>query len=135
LNLPSAAYTKSRKRGLDIVKKKPDRIDVAYLGQFQEFKDFRALRHTKQEEEGPELDLNSKTPEESLESAHQKLRGDLATDLLQRLKTCSSTFFERLVVEVIVKMGYGAPVRTQVRQSASRETAESTASSKKTNST
>ena len=95
------------KRGNDVLKKNPARIDVSYLNQFQEFKDFRAIRHTKEEEETPELDLNSKTPEESLEGAYQKLRGDLAAELLQRLKTCSPTFFERLVVEVIVKMGYG----------------------------
>ena len=95
------------KRGKDVLKKNPARIDVSYLNQFQEFKDFRAIRHTKEEEETPELDLNSKTPEESLEGAYQKLRGDLAAELLQRLKTCSPTFFERLVVEVIVKMGYG----------------------------
>jgi restriction system protein len=104
---PKRGVHRITKRGLDILKKKPERIDVAYLGQFQEFKDFRALRHTKQEQEEPELDLNNKTPEESLEGAYQKLRGDLAADLLQRLKTCSPTFFERLVVEVIVKMGYG----------------------------
>ena len=104
---PKRGIHRITKRGLDILKKKPERIDVTYLGQFQEFKDFRTLRHTKQEEEEPELDLNSKTPEESLEAAHQKLRGDLATDLLQRLKICSPAFFERLVVEVIVKMGYG----------------------------
>lgn len=97
---------KITKRGLDILKKKPTRIDMAYLGQFQEFKDFRALRHTKPEEDAPELDID-KTPEESLESAYQKLRGDLAAELIQRLKTSTPSFFERLVVEVIVKMGYG----------------------------
>jgi len=95
------------KRGLDILKKKPDRIDMAYLRQFQEFKDFRALRHVKPEEVEPELDSGTKTPEEALEGAYQKLRGDLAADLIQRLKSCSPSFFERLVVEVIVKMGYG----------------------------
>ena len=95
------------KRGKDVLKKNPARIDVSYLNQFQEFKDFRAIRHTKEEEESPELDLNNKTPEETLEGAYQKLRGDLAAELLQRLKACSPTFFERLVVEVIVKMGYG----------------------------
>jgi restriction system protein len=94
-------------RGLDVLKKKPERIDVNYLGKFEEFKEFRALRHTKDEEETPELDLNNKTPEESLEGAYQKIRTDLAAELLQRLKMCSPTFFERLVVEVIVKMGYG----------------------------
>lgn len=97
---------KITQRGLDVLKKKPSKIDVNYLSQFQEFKDFRALRHTKTEEE-PEIEPNNETPEESLEGAYQKLRADLASDLLQRLKTCSPIFFERLVVEVIVKMGYG----------------------------
>ena len=95
------------RRGLEVLKKNPERINGAFLASFQEFKDFKALRHNKEEEESPELDLNTKTPEESLEGAYQKLRGDLAAELLQRLKTCSPTFFERLVVEVIVKMGYG----------------------------
>ncbi len=95
------------KRGLDVLKKKPDRLNASYLEKFQEFIDFRSLRHTKDEEETPELDLNNKTPEESLEGAYQKLRMDLAVELLQHLKKCSPTFFERLVVEVIVKMGYG----------------------------
>jgi restriction system protein len=104
---PKRGVHKITKRGLDVLKKKPERVDVAYLGQFQEFKEFRALRHVKEDAEVPELDLNNKTPEESLEGAYQKLRGDLAVDLLQRLKACSPTFFERLVVEVIVKMGYG----------------------------
>jgi restriction system protein len=98
---------KITKRGLDILKKKPSRIDMAFLRQFQEFKDFRALRHAKPEEVEPEFEVSNKTPEESLESAYEKLRGDVAADLIQRLKSCSPSFFERLVVEVIVKMGYG----------------------------
>ena len=104
---PKRGVHRITKRGLDILKKKPEQIDIAYLGQFQEFKDFRAIRHAKPEEQEPELDINSKTPEESLETAYQKLRGDLAVDLIQRLKGSSPSFFERLVVEVIVKMGYG----------------------------
>ena len=103
---PKRGVHQITKRGLDVLKKKPARIDVAHLGQFPEFKDFRALRHAKQAEE-TELDFNNKTPEESLEGAYQKLRADLAIDLIQRLKGCSPSFFERLVVEVIVKMGYG----------------------------
>lgn len=95
------------KRGLDVLKNKPIKLNVGFLSQFQEFKDFRALRHRKDEEEEPETDFNNKTPEESLEGAYQKLRSDLASELLQHLKACSPTFFERLVVEVIVKMGYG----------------------------
>lgn len=104
---PKRGLHRITKRGMDVLKKKPDRIDVSYLDQFQEFKTFRALRHEKEETEISALEFSSKTPEESLEIAYQKLRSDLATDLLQTLKGCSPTFFERLVVEVIVKMGYG----------------------------
>jgi restriction system protein len=104
---PKRGVHRITKRGLDILKANPEKLDVAYLGQFQEFKDFRALRPAKQEEDEPELHPNNKTPEESLETAYQKLRGDVTADLIQRLKTCSPSFFERLVVEVIVKMGYG----------------------------
>lgn len=106
IETPKRGVNKITQRGLDVLKKNPGKIDVNYLSQFQEFQEFRALRHTKTEEES-EIDPNSKTPEELLEGAYQKLRADLARELLQRLKTCSPTFFERLVIEVIVKMGYG----------------------------
>lgn len=93
-------------RGLEVVRQKPRKIDVNFLAQFNEFKEFRALRHPREQKE-PETEINNKTPEELFEGAYQRIRSDLATDLLQRLKTCSPNFFERLVVEVIVKMGYG----------------------------
>jgi restriction system protein len=94
------------KRGVDVLNGEPQKIDVVFLMQFKEFKDFRTLRHTK-EDELEEVFENRKTPEESLETAYQSIRSDLAADLLQRIRTCSPAFFERLVVEVIVKMGYG----------------------------
>jgi len=98
IEAPKRGINRITQRGLDVLKKKPQQID--------EFKEFRALRHPK-EEEGQERETNDKTPEESLEGAYQRLRNDLAADLLQILKTSSPSFFERLVVEVIVKMGYG----------------------------
>jgi restriction system protein len=99
-------FNRITQRGLEVLKQKPQRIDVRFLAQFQEFQEWRALRHAKSEESS-EPESNDKTPEESLELAYQRIRNDLAADLLQRLKTCSPAFFERLVVEVIVKMGYG----------------------------
>ena len=106
IEAPKRGINRITQRGLDVLKKKPQQIDVNFLTQFDEFKEFRALRHPK-EEEGQERETNDKTPEESLEGAYQRLRNDLAADLLQILKTSSPSFFERLVVEVIVKMGYG----------------------------
>lgn len=99
-------YNKITKRGFEVLKQNPAKIDVVFLGQFEEFQSFRALHHPKDEVE-QEPNANSKTPEESLELAYQKIRDDLSVDLLQRLKSCTPKFFERLVVEVIVKMGYG----------------------------
>ncbi len=50
---------------------------------------------------------DGQTPVEAIESAYQTIRSSLATELLQQIKGCSPEFFERLVVDVLVKMGYG----------------------------
>ena len=50
---------------------------------------------------------SEETPEEKLEYAYQELRDDLAENLLDRLKTGSPAFFERVVLELLVAMGYG----------------------------
>lgn len=110
INAPQRGINRITQRGLDVLKKAPLKIDAAFLAQFKEFKDFRVLRHTNEDEVG-EADTANKTPEESLETAYQSIRSDLVADLLQRIKACSPSFFERLVVEVIVKMGYGGTRR------------------------
>lgn len=98
-------YNKITPRGLDALKQKATKIDTKYLCQFEEFNSFKVLKNKKVEE--PEIVASDKTPQELLESAYQKIREELADNLLERIKTCSPSFFERLVVEVIVKMGYG----------------------------
>ncbi|MFM2304237.1 MAG: hypothetical protein RLZZ135_1647, partial [Cyanobacteriota bacterium] len=45
--------------------------------------------------------------DEVMASAYQELRRNLAQELLERIKSCSPAFFERLVIELLVKMGYG----------------------------
>ena len=99
-------HNKITQRGLYVIKQKPQKINVDFLQQFSEFKSFLDLRHNKQDEE-QEPEINNKTPEESLENAYQKIRNDLATELLKSLKSCSPNFFERLVIDVIIKIGYG----------------------------
>lgn len=94
-------------RGQEVLAKPPPAINLRFLHQFPEYQAFRAT-HRQRAEEPDEAETNhGATPEEALETAYAKIRDDLAADILQRLKTCSPTFFERLVVEVIVKMGYG----------------------------
>lgn len=100
-------YFKITDRGVAVLNKKPEKINVQFLEQFQEFKDFRALRHKKEDEEIETEEIAESTPEEALESAYQRLRDDLAIELLQQIKTSSPSLFEKLVVELLVKMGYG----------------------------
>ena len=57
------------------------------------------------------MSTTDKTPEELIESAHQVLRSNLATELLQRLKSSPPSLFERAVVELVVKMGYGGSLQ------------------------
>jgi restriction system protein len=88
----------------------PERITVKYLERFPEFVGFRSM--TKKEAAEPNAaETEGETPEEKLETAYQRLRSEMAADLLQRVKSCSSQFFERLVVEVLLKMGYGGSRR------------------------
>lgn len=94
-------------RGREVLAKPVTVINLRFLYQFPEYEAFRAT-HRQRAEEPDEAETNhGVTPEEALETAYGKIRDDLAADILQRLKTCSPSFFERLVVEVIVKMGYG----------------------------
>lgn len=92
-------------RGLEVLQSPPKRIDIDFLNQFDEFVEFRARRY--KEDEDTTADVETQTPEEAIEGAYQSLRQSLADEILQTISNCSPTFFERLVVDVLVKMGYG----------------------------
>ncbi len=96
-------------RGQEVLAAKPQSINVDFLSQFEEFKAFRSRKRSKEAEQvsGSDDIGNERTPEETLEVAYEKIRDDLASELLQRLKTCPPAFFERLVVDVLLGMGYG----------------------------
>ena len=101
-------YVKLTERGANVLAQSPAAINVRYLKQFPEFIEFQAARS--EQENGARTDsdaTDSLTPEESLEIEYQKIRENLATQLLDRIKQSSPNFFERLVVELLVKMGYG----------------------------
>ncbi len=51
------------------------------------------------------------TPEEIFENSYLRIRKNLAQELLIKVKACSPTFFESLVVELLVKMGYGGSIK------------------------
>ncbi|WP_018130346.1 restriction endonuclease [Effusibacillus pohliae] len=100
-------------RGLEVLSQKPASITVDYLMRFPEFVEFRS-GNSDGDTRGPDnpggLSLQTKeesTPEELLELGYRRMRQSLADELLARIKSCSPEFFERLVVDLLVQMGYG----------------------------
>jgi restriction system protein len=110
LDTTRRAYFKITDRGREVLDKKPPRIDGKFLNQFQEFRTFKALRHEKTDTEN-EAQAELKTPEEALENAYEDLRGNLVSEILQRLKSSPPAMFEKTVVELVVRMGYGGSLR------------------------
>ncbi len=96
-------------RGRQVLEEHPERIDVKYLKRFEEFRAFQNLKGTRSgsNDIATEVASDQTTPEESLESAYGRLRDALASDVLQQVKTASPSLFEKLVVELLLKMGYG----------------------------
>lgn len=96
-------------RSLEVLKSSPRRIDIKFLEQYPEFIAFRTPRDQAQEvsPKPPAQEPETETPEEALEAAHIKMRAGLAAELIERVKAGSPQFFERLVVELLLKMGYG----------------------------
>jgi restriction system protein len=97
-------------RGIQVIKQSPPRIDVRLLTQYPEFIAFKesSRRDRNGQPQAEQLEQASQqTPEELLEYGYQRIRQELAQELLARIKVCSPSFFERLVVELLVKMGYG----------------------------
>jgi len=94
-------------RGRTLLGEKLARIDIRVLDRFPEFVEFRTKRDSDETDSAQEHAENAATPEETLESAYQRIRKDLATELLERVKKSSPTFFEELVVALLLKMGYG----------------------------
>ena len=111
LDTPRRAIYQITQRGLEVLKRPPTRIDISFLDKFPEFKAFRALRHEAEAGDQPLAPVDGSTPEETLERAYDKIRVSLEAELLDRVKGCSPTFFERLVVALLVKMGYGGTLR------------------------
>lgn len=122
--LKQAGLLESARRGIfrisDIGKallaKNPEKIDVALLDQFPAFRAFRSRRREKNRDDTPHSvytdsqvgDIfGSDSPEDALASAYNSMRASLETELLDQVKTSPPSFFERVVVDLILRMGYG----------------------------
>jgi restriction system protein len=107
LEVTKRGYIKITERGKQVLSQNPKHINIKFLEQFPEFLEFRQRRMNKKEEKPKDEALSLETPDEILEYAYQKIRDELAKEILNEIKNCSPSFFEKLVVDLLVKMGYG----------------------------
>jgi restriction system protein len=95
-------------RGHQVLQTKPGRIDVKFLKQFAEFQEFqKGTKKAESEDVNVASEEAQSTPEETLEASYVNLRQTLAEELIERVKKCPPKFFEKLVVDLLVSMGYG----------------------------
>ena len=109
---PKRGEFRITERGRQVLADGHGSINTRFLEQFDEFMEFKTARRTPRPgAAAAELDLPEETPEDALQAAYQTLRNSVASDLLDQVKGSSPAFFERLVVDVLVAMGYGGSRR------------------------
>lgn len=108
LCIPTKGMVQITPRGLTTLADGPVRITVSWLKQFPEFADFHTAKP--QEPDAPALlpvEVAETTPDEQLAEAHQALVQSLADELLVQVRAATPSFFEQLVVDLMIAMGYG----------------------------
>ena len=83
-------------------------LNTKYLERFDDFRDFRSrTKKAEDEANGPADDPDIGTPDETLQAAHGRLNRLLAASLLDQVRSASPAFFEQLIVDLLLAMGYG----------------------------
>ncbi len=117
LELLGGGFFKITKRGSDVLSTNPENLSVEYLTRFPEFVDFRGrIKSSKKNERVIEPKSNQDSvakqmPEELIEAGYDEILETLKQNLLQQVMSCSPRFFENMVVELLVKMGYGGSLQ------------------------
>ncbi len=105
---PRRGFIKITNRGIQVLKTNPQRIDSDFLNQFPEFVEFKKITQERPTILSPD---QPETPEEVLEYSFQNLRESLANEILEQIKSSPPSLFEKIVVELLVRMGYGGTLK------------------------
>ncbi|MGY6529125.1 MAG: restriction endonuclease [Cyanobacterium sp.] len=105
---PKRGVFKITQRGKDLLALNHEEITTKELQQYPEFLEFSSNKKQKIDNESlDKISIDKETPEEVLENSYEEIRNQLANELLDIIKQHSYEFFENLVVDLMVKMGYG----------------------------
>jgi len=107
---PKRGYFNITDKGIELLSENPKIINISVLERYPEFMEFKARRKEKTNDAVEETiteSPSSETPEDSLASAYRTLRKSLEQEILDSIADSSPSFFEKLVVDLLVNMGYG----------------------------
>ncbi len=107
LSSPRRSYFQITEVGINLLQENPPKINVSLLEKFPQFIEFRNKNKDSNKANNILDDSSEKTPQEELEAAYQSLKKTLEEELLLTIKNNPPYFFERLVVDLLIKMGYG----------------------------
>ncbi len=112
LSRPKRGVIIATDRGREALKQNPDQIDNDVLSKFPEFVEFKNRSRSGSSEEkdtGKPLppDEDEQTPEERISSAAEELNVELRDEILSRIQASNPTFFEHLIIDMMLAMGYG----------------------------
>jgi restriction system protein len=96
-------------RGKELLSSNPPALNLKTLMQYPEFQEFRGVGNGDEVEE--KETESTDTPEEAIEKSHKALRAEIVAEVLARLKTSTPAFFEQIVVQLVVRMGYGGSLK------------------------
>jgi restriction system protein len=104
IELPRRGHCRATERGRRLLAEGVNEINVGVLERYPEFVAWR----TQQKEEGPSEPAQAReSPEEAIASSYETLNAELAREIVQRVHSFSPAFFERLIIDLLVRMGYG----------------------------
>nr|WP_249209346.1 restriction endonuclease [Magnetospirillum sulfuroxidans] len=110
IELTRRAHFRITDRGREVLVSAPRHINTRYLSRFPEFRTFSEAGESAAPTPTTDAEPISLTPDEIMRNAHRSLEANVADDLLQRIRAATPAFFERLVVSLLVAMGYGGSV-------------------------
>ncbi|EPB8176387.1 TPA: restriction endonuclease [Clostridium perfringens] len=106
---PRRGEVKITQLGLELLQENPIEIRSRDLLRYSSFNDFINTANNRNENnnENRETLINERTPFEEISISFEELKNSLADEILEKLKSCSFEFFEKSVIELLIKMGYG----------------------------
>jgi restriction system protein len=109
---PSRGKVRITEEGRTVIAESPPSLNCEYLKKYPSFVEFWKEKRKSISDDGDDASMNGQlldeqTPDEAIEAAYKDIRTALADDLLDQVLNGNPTFFERLVLDLLIAMGYG----------------------------